>query len=105
MCPGAPAAAGRPPPSPTAARYAAFAVSARAGNVVDGPPTTIGSADHQLAGLIMGFSAALGIDVEAVRRDPATRGFAALPRRWAVERTFGWLMLHRRLRPDRAAED
>jgi transposase len=53
----------------------------------------------------MGFSAALGIDVEAVRRDPATRGFAALPRRWAVERTFGWLMLHRRLRPDRAAED
>ncbi|WP_162795732.1 transposase [Nonomuraea lactucae] len=40
--------------------------------------------------------AALGIDVEVVRRDPATRGFAALPRRWVAERTLGWLMFHRR---------
>ena len=24
-------------------------------------------------------------------------GFAVLPRRWVVERTFGWLMKHRRL--------
>nr|BFD96304.1 IS5-like element ISSco3 family transposase [Kitasatospora sp. Xyl93] len=42
-------------------------------------------------------AAALGIDMEIVHRDPTTRGFAVLPRRWCMERTFGWLMLHRRL--------
>jgi transposase len=42
-------------------------------------------------------AAALGIDVEIVQRDPATRGFIVLPRRWVAERTFGRLMLHRRL--------
>ncbi|MCT9010527.1 transposase [Streptomyces rhizosphaerihabitans] len=35
--------------------------------------------------------ARLGIDVEAVRRDPAVKGFKVIPRRWVVERTFGWL--------------
>ena len=33
--------------------------------------------------------------VEVVRR--AAAGFQVLPRRWVVERTFGWLMRHRRL--------
>ncbi|WP_131761112.1 IS5 family transposase [Actinomadura fibrosa] len=42
-------------------------------------------------------AARLGIDAETVRRDPATRGFVVQPRRWVIERTFGWLMLHRRL--------
>ena len=42
-------------------------------------------------------AAALGIDMHIVRRDPATRGFSPLPRRWVAERTLGWLMLHRRL--------
>ncbi|MFE2889398.1 IS5 family transposase [Streptomyces sp. NPDC059272] len=41
--------------------------------------------------------ARLGIDVEAVHRDPTTKGFKVIPRRWVVERTFGWLMHHRRL--------
>jgi transposase len=36
-----------------------------------------------------------GIDVEVVTRSP--KGFRVLPRRWVVERTFGWLMQHRRL--------
>jgi len=49
---------------------------------------------------VIEHGAALGIDIEVVRRDPATRGFTALPRRWTVERTFGWLMLHRRLARD-----
>jgi transposase len=44
--------------------------------------------------------AAHGIDVRVVRKDPGQKGFAPLPRRWAVERTFGWLMLHRRLARD-----
>jgi transposase len=49
---------------------------------------------------VIEHGATLGIDVQVVRRDPATRGFTALPRRWAVERTFGWLMFHRRLARD-----
>ena len=44
--------------------------------------------------------AAHGIDVQVVRKNPGQKGFAPLPRRWAVERTFGWLMLHRRLARD-----
>jgi transposase len=43
--------------------------------------------------------AGLGIDVEVVTR-PAAKGFHVLPRRWVVERTFGWLMQHRRLARD-----
>jgi len=42
-------------------------------------------------------AAALGIDLEIVQRTPGTRGFTPIPKRWAVERTYGWLMLHRRL--------
>lgn len=41
--------------------------------------------------------AARGIDVEVVSKQPGQKGFQPLPKRWAVERTFGWLMLHRRL--------
>ena len=49
-----------------------------------------------------------GIEVEVVSKDPGQKGFAPLPKRWAVERTFGWWMLHRRLvrdyetRPERS---
>jgi transposase len=42
-------------------------------------------------------AAALGIDLEIVLRKPGTRGFSVVPRRWPVERTLGWFMLHRRL--------
>ena len=45
-------------------------------------------------------AASLGIDMQIVRRDPGTRGFTVLPRRWVAERTLGWLMLHRRLARD-----
>ena len=38
--------------------------------------------------------------LEVVRRDPATKGFVVLPRRWIVERTFGWLNKCRRLSKD-----
>jgi transposase len=44
--------------------------------------------------------AAHGIDVEVVSKDPGHKGFRPLPKRWAVERTYGWLMLHRRLARD-----
>ncbi|MFI2429806.1 IS5 family transposase [Streptomyces sp. NPDC018955] len=45
-------------------------------------------------------AATLGIDMEIVQRAPGTRGFTPLPKRWTVERTYGWLMLHRRLARD-----
>ena len=37
------------------------------------------------------------IDVEVVSKEPGQRGFKPQPKRWTVERTYGWLMLHRRL--------
>ena len=36
-------------------------------------------------------------EVEIVRRSDAVRGFTVLPKRWVVERTFAWLLHHRRL--------
>ena len=38
--------------------------------------------------------------MEIVRPTAAQQGFAVLPRRWVVERTFGWLHLFRRLSKD-----
>ena len=35
--------------------------------------------------------------VTVVKRSDHASGFTVLPRRWVVERTFGWLMRHRRL--------
>jgi transposase len=37
------------------------------------------------------------LEVEVVRRSDDLSGFKVLPRRWVVERTFGWLMKQRRL--------
>lgn len=38
--------------------------------------------------------------LDIVKRDPSTRGFVALPKRWVVERTFAWLGRFRRLSKD-----
>jgi transposase len=35
--------------------------------------------------------------LEIVSRSPDQQGFAVLPRRWVVERTFGWLNRYRLL--------
>jgi putative transposase len=40
------------------------------------------------------------LEVEVVKRSDQTKGFKVLPRRWVVERTFAWLMRHRRLARD-----
>jgi len=37
------------------------------------------------------------IDLEIVKRSDNVKGFKVLPRRWVVERTFGWLIQSRRL--------
>ena len=41
-----------------------------------------------------------GWSLELVRRPAQQRTFRVLPRRWVVERTFGWLNLQRRLSKD-----
>lgn len=38
--------------------------------------------------------------LEIVRREPGTKGFKVLPRRWVAERTFGWFGRYRRLARD-----
>lgn len=35
-----------------------------------------------------------------VRKDPGQKGFVVKPKRWIVERTFGWLNRYRRLAKD-----
>lgn len=41
-----------------------------------------------------------GIQLEVVKHTEAKRGFVLLPRRWVVERSFGWLGRFRRLARD-----
>ena len=41
-----------------------------------------------------------GIKLEVVRHTEAKKGFVLLPRRWVVERTFGWVGRFRRLARD-----
>ena len=41
-----------------------------------------------------------GWNLEVVKRPKDAKGFAVLPRRWVVERTFGWLGRYRRLSRD-----
>ena len=42
----------------------------------------------------------LHIILDIVKRDPEQRGFKVLPKRWIVERTFGWFGRYRRLSKD-----
>ena len=41
-----------------------------------------------------------GIKLEVIKLDYAKRGFVLLPRRWVVERSFGWAARFRRLARD-----
>ena len=43
---------------------------------------------------------AYGWTLEVVKRPKDTKGWVVLPRRWVVERTFGWLGRYRRLSRD-----
>ena len=42
----------------------------------------------------------LGREVDVVKRSDDVKGFVVLPKRWIVERTFGWLGRYRRLGKD-----
>ena len=52
------------------------------------------------AGLIDWADHHEGIEIVVVPRNADVRGFQVLPRRWVVERTFGWLTRCRRLARD-----
>ena len=52
------------------------------------------------AGLVGWAARHEGVEVVAVPRNADVKGFQVLPRRWVVERTFGWLTRCRRLARD-----
>ena len=58
-------------------------------------------ADGAYAGqLVEWVKNACGWLLEIVRRNQGAKGFQLLPRRWVVERTFGWFGRYRRLSKD-----
>jgi transposase len=58
-------------------------------------------ADGGYAGaLIEWVQATCGCVLQTVLRPVGVKGFVLLPRRWVVERTFGWLIRNRRLSRD-----
>lgn len=58
-----------------------------------------GYAGHQL-GWVRNLRSRNRLKMEIVKRTDDVRGFKVLPRRWVVERTFGWLGRQRRLSKD-----
>jgi len=58
-------------------------------------------ADGGYAGALVGWvQTTCGWLLQTVLRPVGVPGFVVLPRRWVVERTFGWLHLYRRLSKD-----
>ena len=58
-------------------------------------------ADGGYAGKLIEWTRALaGWTLEIVKRSDDATGFKVLPRRWVVERTFGWIGRYRRLSKD-----
>jgi transposase len=55
-------------------------------------------ADGGYAGRLVSWAhQVLALSVTIVKRSDDSTGFVVLPRRWVVERTFGWLLRYRRL--------
>jgi len=58
-------------------------------------------ADGGYAGKLIGWvQETCGWVLEIIKRSDVVKGFKLLPRRWVVERTFGWLGRNRRLSKD-----
>jgi len=61
-------------------------------------------ADGAYAGTLLDWVRSLRqrnrVELEIVKRSDDVKGFKVLPRRWVVERTFGWLGRQRRLSKD-----
>jgi transposase len=47
--------------------------------------------------MLMDKAAYLDFVIQIIRRSESQQGFAVQPRRWVVERSFGWMMRWRRL--------
>jgi transposase len=68
---------------------------------VTGESVTLAYVDQGYTGESAAEAAAVhGIQLEVVKLPEAKRGFVLLPRRWVVERSFGWLARFRRLARD-----
>jgi transposase len=59
-----------------------------------------GYANQIDSGLVTWARTTISIVVQIVKRSDDVQGFQVLPRRWVVERTFGWLIRSRRLSRD-----
>jgi len=59
-----------------------------------------GYANQIDSGLVTWARTAASIVLQIVKRSDDVKGFQVLPRRWVVERTFGWLIRSRRLSRD-----
>jgi transposase len=58
-------------------------------------------ADAAFAGQLLDWATrTVRTTIEIVRKPGGQKGFAVIPRRWAVERTLAWLTAHRRLARD-----
>jgi putative transposase len=65
------------------------------------PRLTLLWADGGYAGKLVGWvQTVCGWMLQIVKRTDNLRGFVVLPRRWVVERTFGWMVQYRRLSKD-----
>jgi transposase len=68
---------------------------------VTGQQVDIAFVDQGYTGVAVAQDAAVhGIRLEVIKHPEAKRGFILLPRRWVVERSFGWLARFRRLARD-----
>ena len=66
-----------------------------------GPSVKLGWTDQGYTGEVAaGAAKDNGIDLQIVKLPEAKKGFVLLPRRWVVERSFGWLARFRRLTRD-----
>lgn len=54
----------------------------------------------QLVEWVRGLRVWRKLRLEIVSRPPESKGFVLLPKRWVVERTFGWFNRYRRLSKD-----
>ncbi|WP_238846557.1 transposase [Nocardia terpenica] len=61
------------------------------------PELTLAWADSAYGGARVGWAAQfLGLTIKVVAKLPGQHKFVVLPRRWVIERTFGWLLNARR---------
>lgn len=83
-------------------RDGAFAVLAKL--LTGMPRLKLVWADGGYAGRLVRFldrwKRSLGWVLEVVKRTDDVRGFVVVPKRWIVERTFGWFGRYRRLSKD-----